>query len=417
MNCKALLPTTALQPAPKQPCPLCLVNEETASVSIIEGARQYYSQENQCPQCGALTCGECVGLCKEEGIMPCCQRCDYDVEQVPMLEKCRLLRELVQGPTFSALTTAQQAAAEYNLGKLTLVVDHNFDEAVRLLKLAGQKGLGAAYADLGLIWSEPPDGRMADLEAALAFYKLGAERDERESLRALGEIYCVGNGPWGKLVAVDAATGFKYFERAAIQGDDHSQYVIGRMLKEGQGAEVDPAGAARWLRLAALQGNLDAYAIGYPFPDEHEWPAKSKWMGNRHDGNLYDDPQAKITPPYSVRSPTIFQIGGQIPPSEALTDFRGPADPEALRLHQQHGVETGRVVMPIARYSPLHHYPSVHRDRMLVPWAFSDRATFCSTCMQADSVELQRRIASVSGVAHGRHAFYSAAVQRVLKEV
>ena len=53
---------------------------------------------------------------------------------------------------------------------------------------------------------------------------------------------------------------------AAEQGDVKSQYTLGVMYMEGQGAPQDYAEALKWFRLAAMQGHADAqHNLGYMY--------------------------------------------------------------------------------------------------------------------------------------------------------
>jgi len=61
----------------------------------------------------------------------------------------------------------------------------------------------------------------------------------------------------------DYPKAFKLFKPLAEQGDALSQFQVGMMIEQGQGAEVDFEAAYKWYMKAAEQGVADAYfALG-----------------------------------------------------------------------------------------------------------------------------------------------------------
>lgn len=63
---------------------------------------------------------------------------------------------------------------------------------------------------------------------------------------------------YGKCVAVDYAEAFKWYNRAAHQGDAIAQYSVGRCYVFGRGIKQDYVQACKWLALSIALGDDDA---------------------------------------------------------------------------------------------------------------------------------------------------------------
>ena len=80
----------------------------------------------------------------------------------------------------------------------------------------------------------------------------------------------------------DYATALSWYRRAADQGDETAQFILGVMYSKGQGVPQDYATALSWYRRAAEQGNVGAefilgvmYSKGQGVPQDyvlaHKW--------------------------------------------------------------------------------------------------------------------------------------------------
>ncbi len=87
-----------------------------------------------------------------------------------------------------------------------------------------------------------PDG----FEVGLEQLKQLGEEGYVVAQRRLGWLYYDGE----KSVAADNAEAFKWFEKAAMQGDAESQNKLGLMYKNGEGVEVNREEAIKWLKKA-----------------------------------------------------------------------------------------------------------------------------------------------------------------------
>lgn len=107
-------------------------------------------------------------------------------------------------------------------------------------------------------------------ERALGWYRLAADRNERNAIFSLGMFHIEGRAGQAR----DPALARPYFERAAALGHVAAAYNLGLLALGGQGGEVDPAAAARWFQRAADLGNADAqYAFAVMLKDGNGIPA------------------------------------------------------------------------------------------------------------------------------------------------
>jgi len=59
---------------------------------------------------------------------------------------------------------------------------------------------------------------------------------------------------------------FKWYEKAALQGDAKSQYLIGALYSLGKGVQEDEIKATEWFKKAALQGDAESqYNLGLQY--------------------------------------------------------------------------------------------------------------------------------------------------------
>lgn len=87
--------------------------------------------------------------------------------------------------------------------------------------------------------------------AALARLKASAKAGSVAAESVLGSLYQAGSPTLNK----DSAEAFKWFKKAAEQGDAEAQFGLGVMFANGNGTPQDYAMAARWFIKAAEQGN------------------------------------------------------------------------------------------------------------------------------------------------------------------
>ena len=91
-------------------------------------------------------------------------------------------------------------------------------------------------------------------ERALGWYRLAADRGDRNAIFALGMLHIEGRAGQAR----DPALARPYFEKAAGLGHLAAAYNLGLLALAGHGGARDPAEAARWFQQAADLGNADA---------------------------------------------------------------------------------------------------------------------------------------------------------------
>lgn len=146
----------------------------------------------------------------------------------------------------------------------------DYQGAFKNFQITAPKGSAEAQFHLGLLY-DMGWGVTQDYAEAKRWYGLAADqklelhlfadqkymRDYNATVfakRNLGLLYTEG----APGLAQDYAKAASWFRKAADQGENHAQYRLGDLYKNGLGVEKDLAEAARWFQLAANQGNADA---------------------------------------------------------------------------------------------------------------------------------------------------------------
>lgn len=107
-------------------------------------------------------------------------------------------------------------------------------------------------------------------ERAIGWYRLAADRGDRNAIFALGMLHIEGRAGQTR----DPALARPFFEKAAGLGHLAAAYNLGLLALGGHGGERDPALAARWFQQAADLGNADAqYAFAVLLKDGNGIPA------------------------------------------------------------------------------------------------------------------------------------------------
>ncbi|WP_431269036.1 caspase family protein [Dankookia sp. P2] len=151
-------------------------------------------------------------------------------------------------------------------------------EAVRLYRLAAGQGNAVGQINLGIMYEQGRGGLRKDEREAARLYRLAAGQGHAIAQTNLGNMYEQGRGGLRK----DEREAVRLYRLAAGQGDEIAQAQLGLMHEQGRGGLVrSRAEAVRLYRLAAEQGNADArqrlQALGeqvpQPMPPLTEPPA------------------------------------------------------------------------------------------------------------------------------------------------
>ncbi|KAF8927940.1 hypothetical protein BGZ58_010008 [Dissophora ornata] len=166
-------------------------------------------------------------------------------------------------------TEAQNLMGDiYRLG---IGVLPDYTKAAKWYQMAADKGDAESQVELAKLYLDGSD-LPEDSSRALDLLQAAAEQGHDEACIILGEIYVTGN--FG--VALDNATGMRWFREAAERGDSKAQVHLGMMFYHGKGVEQDYVESRKFLLMAADQGHLEAnrylgemYHLGLGGPQDH----------------------------------------------------------------------------------------------------------------------------------------------------
>lgn len=165
-------------------------------------------------------------------------------------------------PAAAAPPTAESAYAAYQRGRYLTA----FREATERVEALADPVSMTLLAELHASGIGVPQND----ERALGWYRLAAERGERNAIFALGMMYVEGRAGLER----DPAKAKLQFERAAALGHPAAAYNLGLLALGGHGGPRDPAAAAQWFRQAADLGNADAqYAYAVMLKEGNGVPA------------------------------------------------------------------------------------------------------------------------------------------------
>lgn len=148
-------------------------------------------------------------------------------------------------------------------------------EAVRLYRLAGERGDVQAQLRLGNLYHEG-QGVPVDLAEAARWYRLAlpqvqarAGRGDPEAQEWLGDLYRQGRG-----VQQSGDLALLWYLRAAEQGRASSYLRLARMFERGEaGIAADPLEALRYYELAGSRDNAGAlFEVGKKYADGDRVP-------------------------------------------------------------------------------------------------------------------------------------------------
>ena len=105
--------------------------------------------------------------------------------------------------------------------------------------------------------------------------RLAAEVGDAEAQRGLGFMYSAGQD-----VPQDYAEAAKWYHLAAEQGDGFAQLSLGDMYKLGRGVPQDYPEAAKWYRLAAEQGYVRAQDFVDDYDETAKWRGLAAKQGD-----------------------------------------------------------------------------------------------------------------------------------------
>jgi localization factor PodJL len=161
----------------------------------------------------------------------------------------------IGGPALQSAAVAGDPAAAYEVATRLAEgrgVPANLEEAVRWFELAAERGLAPAQYRLGSLY-EKGQGVRKDREKARRLYLAAASKGNAKAMHNLAVLYAEGID--GK---PDYRAAAEWFRQAARHGVGDSQYNLGILYARGIGVEQDLAESYKWFALAAGQGDQEA---------------------------------------------------------------------------------------------------------------------------------------------------------------
>eukprot|EP00729_Bicosta_minor_P016962 gene16962-biopygen541 len=223
------------------PCPICLDNEDDATV---DG-----SLPGMCSACGQSYCGACNagGLADRSPNCPTCRAPISVSEEKEFKQWWKLEHDRSPGRHTPGVQNA--LGCKYLDGK---GVEQDHVEAAKWYRKSAKAGYAAAQYNLGLMYHKGEGVEQDHVEAAKWFRK-SAEAGFAAAQCKLGFMYDDGRG-----VKQDCVEAVTWFRKAAEAGFAHAQFSLGAMYGCGDGVEEDLSTAVKWFQLAGAQGVKDA---------------------------------------------------------------------------------------------------------------------------------------------------------------
>eukprot|EP00729_Bicosta_minor_P021129 gene21129-biopygen25357 len=225
----------------ENPCPICLDNEDDATV---DG-----NDFGMCTACGQFYCGTCVA----EGFAyrsPNCPTCRAPF-RVSNEENYKRYWKLVHDRSPGRHTSV----AQNNLGFMYYTgkgVEQDHVEAVKWFRLSAEAGNAGAQYNLGCRYNKG-EGVEQDDVAAAKWFRKAAEAGHAMAQNNLGSLYDNGEG-----VEQDDVAAAKWFRKSAEAGEASAQCNLGVAYLHGKGVEQDHVEAVKWYRKSAAAGDAMA---------------------------------------------------------------------------------------------------------------------------------------------------------------
>ena len=210
----------------EHPCPICLDNEDDATVN----GKQF----DVCSACGQMFCGACSLDMFENGPDATAHGPLTITTEVVSGKRVHLIAEVNSCPTCRA----------------PLVVSDE-KEFERMWKLVHDRSPGrhtpVAQFRLGTML-DCGEGVPQDHAKAAKWYRLAAEHGDANAQYNLSCLHATGSG-----VLQSCTESFKWLQAAGEQGHQHAQYNLGIAYTIGDGVKQDLVLAMKWYQKCAVQ--------------------------------------------------------------------------------------------------------------------------------------------------------------------
>jgi len=143
-------------------------------------------------------------------------------------------------------------------------------EALRLLRLAADRGFVGAQESLGIFCAAGIGMEHPDPQQAIAWYSAAATKGSVDAATNIGSMYAMGDG-----VPKDMAAALQWFRKAADGGGASAEYNLALIYQRGDGVPRDAKQSLYWLNKAAdhdFVPALVALAHRFAYPQDGSSP-------------------------------------------------------------------------------------------------------------------------------------------------
>eukprot|EP00729_Bicosta_minor_P016506 gene16506-biopygen27205 len=305
----------------ENPCPICLDNEDDATV---DG-----NHFGMCSACGQSYCGACKagGLAASSPNCPTC-RAPLIVSDEEHFKRCwKLVHDRSPG-SHTPVAQCNLGAAYYN-GE---GVEQDHGEAAKWYRKSAEAGHAKAQCSLGLMYDKGAGVELDKVEAAM-WYRKAAEAGFAQAQYNLGHAMAQNNLGClydnGEGVEQDKVEAAKWYRKSAEAGDATAQCNLSAAYCKGKGVEQDFAEALKWTQLAAAQGHekaliaLDRIQQGNVIPTPPPGTAITIMLLTSANAVKYNNKTGRVVEPTE---------GVTIKPGRAAVLLDGEAAPISFKL-------------------------------------------------------------------------------------
>eukprot|EP00729_Bicosta_minor_P012138 gene12138-biopygen30069 len=221
----------------ENPCPICLDNEDDATVDGNHAGR--------CSACGQCYCGACKagGLADRSPNCPTCRALLTVSDDENFTRYWKLVHD--RSPGRHTLVAQHNLANMYGTGR---GVEQDYVEAAKWQRKAAEAGFAHAQCSLGYMYGTGR-GVEQDHVEAVKWFRKSAEAGHAKGQCNLGNMYNNGKG-----VEQDYVEAAKWYRTSAEAGFAPAQCILGYMYNNGEGVKQDQVEAAKWYRTSAEAG-------------------------------------------------------------------------------------------------------------------------------------------------------------------
>lgn len=153
-------------------------------------------------------------------------------------------------PDIEKAAEAGDAEAQFKLGALYANgkgVTQDSNLAARWLRKAAKQDWVAAQTLLGWCYAGG-NGVSENAAEAVEWYSRAAEAGDTDAMCSLADIYIEGR----PAVEQNVKAALTWYEKAANQGHPKAQYLLGKLLADGELVQQNDEAAFQWLTLAIM---------------------------------------------------------------------------------------------------------------------------------------------------------------------